>query len=154
MRKKRDVDLLKARLDVYSDEWRTAQPDPITKVKMPTNLTPTGKVRKPRLKKNNVSAVNAQNNTDADLKPLIDGKLSKRKRSKLDKVSFIEVLVENCVLAPFFYMTGYTFFTIDLTHCFFIVYTARERSKCTKTAGQSIFPILPRTTLHSNGRIE
>lgn len=85
MRKKRDVDLLKARLDVYSDEWRTAQPDPITKVKMPTNLTPTGKVRKPRLKKNNVSSVNAQNNADADIKP-IDGKLSKRKRSKSDKV--------------------------------------------------------------------
>lgn len=86
MRKKRDVDLLKARLDVYSDEWRTAQPDPITKVKMPTNLTPTGKVRKPRLKKNN-TATNVQVNNDGDLKPLIDGKLSKRKRSKSDKVS-------------------------------------------------------------------
>lgn len=87
MRKRRDVDLLKARLDVYSDEWRTAQPDPITKVKMPTNLTPTGKVRKPRLKKNSAPA-NAQqvNTAEADLKPLIDGKLSKRKRSKSDKV--------------------------------------------------------------------
>lgn len=90
MRKKRDVDLLKARLDVYSDEWRTAQPDPITKVKMPTNLTPTGKVRKPRLKKNNTAAANAsQVNADGDLKPLIDGKLSKRKRSKSDKVTRI-----------------------------------------------------------------
>lgn len=108
MRKRRDVDLLKARLDVYSDEWRTAQPDPITKVKMPTNLTPTGKVRKPRLKKNNATATattaatataptaaaaatanlttNAQANADGDLKPHIDGKLSKRKRSKSDKV--------------------------------------------------------------------
>lgn len=100
MRKRRDVDLLKARLDVYSDEWRTAQPDPITKVKMPTNLTPTGKVRKPRLKKNNATAnatANANTNAqqvnaaaaiaaDADLKPHIDGKLSKRKRSKSDKV--------------------------------------------------------------------
>lgn len=86
MRKKRDVDLLKSRLDVYSDEWRTAQPDPITKVKMPTNLTPTGKVRKPRLKKNNATPTNSQVNPDADTKPLIDGKLSKRKRSKSDKV--------------------------------------------------------------------
>lgn len=104
MRKRRDVDLLKARLDVYSDEWRTAQPDPITKVKMPTNLTPTGKVRKPRLKKNNATA-NASATTNAnanalpvnaaapataadatDIKPHIDGKLSKRKRSKSDKV--------------------------------------------------------------------
>lgn len=103
MRKRRDVDLLKARLDVYSDEWRTAQPDPITKVKMPTNLTPTGKVRKPRLKKNNATAnatanVNANaaaaqvNATDAaaeQLKPHIDGKLSKRKRSKSDKVNLV-----------------------------------------------------------------
>lgn len=84
IRKKRDVDLLKSRLDVYSDEWRTAQPDPITKVKMPTNLTPTGKVRKPRLKKNNPAS--HTNNTDSDLKTHIDGKLSKRKRSKSDKV--------------------------------------------------------------------
>lgn len=30
MRKKRDVDLLKSRLDVYSDEWRTAQPGGFT----------------------------------------------------------------------------------------------------------------------------
>lgn len=89
MRKKRDVDLLKTRLDVYSDEWRTAQPDPITKVKMPTNLTPTGKVRKPRLKKNNVASANSQGNPDTDAKPLIDGKLSKRKRSKSDKVGSI-----------------------------------------------------------------
>lgn len=78
------MDLLKARLDVYSDEWRTAQPDPITKVKMPTNLTPTGKVRKPRLKKNNTSS--HTNNIDSDLKSHIDGKTSKRKRSKSDKV--------------------------------------------------------------------
>lgn len=86
IRKKRDVDLLKARLDVYSDEWRTAQPDPITKVKMPTNLTPTGKVRKPRLKKNNTTSSNTQI-VDSDIKSHIDGKLSKRKRSKSDKVS-------------------------------------------------------------------
>lgn len=87
MRKRRDVDLLKARLDVYSDEWRTAQPDPITKVKMPTNLTPTGKVRKPRLKKTNAAA-NAPPNAEADVKPpQIDTKLSKRKRSKSDKVN-------------------------------------------------------------------
>lgn len=71
---------------MYSDEWRTAQPDPITKVKMPTNLTPTGKVRKPRLKKNNVASANAQMLTETDVKPQIDGKLTKRKRSKSDKV--------------------------------------------------------------------
>lgn len=80
--------MLKARLDVYSDEWRTAQPDPITKIKMPTNLTPTGKVRKPRLKKtNNGLAQNAQVQIESDIKPQIDGKLSKRKRSKSDKVT-------------------------------------------------------------------
>lgn len=80
--------MLKARLDVYSDEWRTAQPDPITKIKMPTNLTPTGKVRKPRLKKtNNGLAQNSQVQIESDIKPQIDGKLSKRKRSKSDKVT-------------------------------------------------------------------
>lgn len=114
MRKRRDVDLLKARLDVYSDEWRTAQPDPITKVKMPTNLTPTGKVRKPRLKKNNASA-NAQATPDGDAKPPnVDTKLSKRKRSKSDKVSpfhqshqtpiDMEKSISHCIILFFFYV--------------------------------------------------
>lgn len=56
---------------------------------MPTNLTPTGKVRKPRLKKNTNPSINSQPNAEpclsADLKP-IEGKLTKRKRSKSDKV--------------------------------------------------------------------
>lgn len=96
--KKRDVELLKVRLDVYSDEWRTAQPDPLTKVKAPTNLTPTGKIRKPR-KKNAINAtVKIENDVDADAKPpSVDGsKYTKRKRSKSDKVSecvkFSEIL--------------------------------------------------------------
>lgn len=86
-RKKRDVDLLKTRLDVYNDEWRTAQPDPITKVKMPTNLTPTGKVRKTRAKKNNGLAQNSpQQPADQPTKP-VETKLTKRKRVKAEKVN-------------------------------------------------------------------
>lgn len=91
IRKKRDVELLKTRLDVYNDEWRTAQPDPITKIKMPTNLTPTGKVRKSRLKKNNGTAPNPPPPNECETKP-IDAKLSKRKRSKSDKVRFFTVI--------------------------------------------------------------
>lgn len=102
MRKKRDVDLLKSRLDVYSDEWRTAQPDPITKVKMPTNLTPTGKVRKPRLKKNSTPSINAQVNAEPDTKPITEGKLSKRKRSKSDKVCCLRA--NFCIFSPIFTM--------------------------------------------------
>lgn len=86
--KKRDVELLKVRLDVYSDEWRTAQPDPLAKVKAPTNLTPTGKIRKPRKKNAINAAVKIEGEAaDADVKPpSVDGKY-KRKRSKSDKVS-------------------------------------------------------------------
>lgn len=90
IRKKRDVDLLKTRLDVYSDEWRTAQPDPITKLKMPTNLTPTGKVRKTRTKKcsdGDVQNLPLRNECNAKT---IDGKLSKRKRIKPEKVRISE----------------------------------------------------------------
>lgn len=86
--KKRDVELLKVRLDVYSDEWRTAQPDPLAKVKAPTNLTPTGKIRKPRKKNAINAAVKIEGEADADVKPpSVDGKYNKRKRSKSDKVS-------------------------------------------------------------------
>lgn len=88
-RKKRDVDLLKTRLDLYSDEWRTAQPDPLTKAKLPTNLTPTGKIRKPRLKKNLTQSNETIASEASDVKQLFipdGGKLSRRKRSKLEKV--------------------------------------------------------------------
>lgn len=87
-RKRRDVDMLKARLDVYSDEWRTAQPDPLTKTKLPTNLTPTGKIRKPRIKKNNVAATvdPATPEIERKIPPTVDGKLGRRKKAKIEKV--------------------------------------------------------------------
>lgn len=85
--KKRDVELLKVRLDVYSDDWRTAQPDPLAKVKAPTNLTPTGKIRKPR-KNKALNAKDVEAECDGESKPsTADGKYTKRKRSKSDKVS-------------------------------------------------------------------
>lgn len=100
IRKKRDVDLLKARLDVYSDEWRTAQPEPMLQVTAPTNLTPTGKVRKPRMKKNNNASSNAAasaattpvatpNTTESKLSTNDIKCLTKRKRSKSDKVIIV-----------------------------------------------------------------
>lgn len=143
MRKKRDVDLLKARLDVYSDEWRTAQPDPITKVKMPTNLTPTGKVRKPRLKKNNAAANAAPVNADGDLKPLIDGKLSKRKRSKSDKVS--NQLPIRRISPPLWLNQLKN--DVNL----FFGFSTGKGSKCAQTTGQSILSVLSRAAIHFNG---
>lgn len=85
VRKTRDVTLLKGRLDVYNDEWRLAQPDPITNVKMPTNLTPTGKVRKPRMRKNNAQPASTQASVP-NAKPRIEEKIRKRKRMKTEKV--------------------------------------------------------------------
>lgn len=43
-RKERDVALLKARLDLYSDEWRTAQPEPQFKGEMPSLIPATNNV--------------------------------------------------------------------------------------------------------------
>lgn len=89
MRKKRDVDLLKSRLDVYSDEWRTAQPDPITNVKC-SNFTPTGKLRKPRTKKAESNQTNTSPAKEIEIVPHAQNgnkPITKRKRSKSDKVS-------------------------------------------------------------------
>lgn len=88
IRKKRDVTLLKNRLDVYSDEWRTAQPDPITDTKC-SNFTPTGKLRKPRTKKSDSSQPNSSPAKEIEVGiPAQNGNksLTKRKRSKSDKV--------------------------------------------------------------------
>lgn len=94
MQKKRDVALLKSRLDVYNDEWRTAQPDPDSKVKLPFISVQTDKVRKPRLRKADREFVqteaNAGNVKDPDSLSAVPQSgqkgLTKRKRSKSDKV--------------------------------------------------------------------
>lgn len=100
MQKKRDVALLKSRLDVYNDEWRTAQPDPDVKVKLPSNaVPPTEKVRKPRMRKgereqqeqtqSQGDAGTAANKTPDNLNNSIGQKgMGKRKRTKSDKVQF------------------------------------------------------------------
>lgn len=136
-RKRRDVDMLKARLDVYSDEWRTAQPDPLTKAKLPTNLTPTGKIRKPRLKKNSMPATPRSTTPEAERKPtpIIEGKLGRKKKTKLEKVCKTLVYMIKNTKIQFLFISG-------------------ERSECTKTTCQSIFSILSRTKVNIDGRIE
>lgn len=93
IRKKRDVALLKGRLDLYSDDWRTAQPDPIR----PPPSVPTVKVRKPRVRKNDAAQAAAATaaaatattpappDTPNKTSPKEAKSFKKRKRSKSDK---------------------------------------------------------------------
>lgn len=108
MQKKRDVALLKSRLDVYNDEWRTAQPDPDSKVKLPFISVQTGKVRKPRVRKadrefvqTEANAGNAKDPENLSAVPLSGQKgLTKRKRSKSDKVCIL------CLTISYIYVEG------------------------------------------------
>lgn len=91
IQKKRDVELLKSRLDVYNDEWRIAQPDPDARVKLPTKLKTSVKVRKPRLRKLDREQIpadlNNSPNKELDNTLLVGPKgIPKRKRTKSDKV--------------------------------------------------------------------
>lgn len=49
--KEKDVSMLKGRLDLYNDEWRTAQPDSQLKGEMPTLIPAAVKVRKYKMRK-------------------------------------------------------------------------------------------------------
>lgn len=98
-RKEKDVSLLKGRLDLYSDEWRTAQPETQFKGQMPSLIPTTNKIRKTKMRKIDKNAAagtgaatcTTQNATggktnQSGKKGTPDGEKTKRKRAKPDKV--------------------------------------------------------------------
>lgn len=84
----KDVSLLKGRLDLYSDEWRTAQPDTQFKAAMPSLIPTTNKAKKTKIRKN--AKESSSNTQGLPSNPTTTTKgtknsATKRKRTKTDK---------------------------------------------------------------------
>lgn len=101
--------MLKTRLDLYNDEWRTAQPETEEKVKIEMPIAPvpvaaakpsTGiKVRKPRKRKGEAAEGSAPANATTKAAKHQLGRvkiMGKRKRMKSDKVCYSVFSMDDC----------------------------------------------------------